>query len=140
MGVQSKAKLKRRSDRKVKEALEKSGVADRARAAYLGLKREDVQADIHRRYESSAPWVERPGLIQVAVDALNSFGYDLNGLEVKVRTYPGRYVVVNGQLEQEPHRAEFIADISAEALAAAESETGAKYFGPIGKYATAQSN
>lgn len=126
MGRQAKVKFERREDRKVRLELEKAGIAERARHIYLGLKREDVQSDIRARYEVPAPWAERPTLFAVVRKSLEHFGYDLTDIDITAKTLPGRYVVVDGRIEQEPHRIEFKADVSAEALTAARVAAGVK--------------
>lgn len=124
MGAQARSKLTRRAERAVRAELERSGVADRVRVAYLGLKREDVQADIRAIAGGPAPWSECVPLDRAAVTALERVGYDLAGVAVTAKMLPGRFGVVDGELRQEPPRLELMADASDEAVAAAELAVG----------------
>lgn len=126
MGRQGKIKAARRDERRVKAALEASGVGERVRSAYLGLRREDVQADIRGVFESAAPWGDKPALVDVARHALASRGYDLEGVEVAIKVLPGAVTVVAGELVELPPRAVFTADASAAAVESARAAAGVR--------------
>lgn len=126
MGKQSKAKQVRRDERRVRAVLETMGVGERVRQAHLGLKREDVQGDIKKIFESAAPHSDKPPLIDIARHALASRGYDLDGVEVTIQVLPGNIVVYAGELVTLPPRAVFTADASPAAIESARATAGVR--------------
>lgn len=127
MGRQSRAKARRRDERRVRAALEQSGVAERVRMAFLGLRREDVQAGINEVFASGADWREKPALVQVARHELSRRGYDLEGVDVTVEVLPGPTVVHEGRLVTLPPIARFNADATVESIEAARVAAGARH-------------
>lgn len=128
MGAESKAKAARRDLRRIRDELERAGVTERARHAFLGLKREDVQAAIKALVNEDAPWNERPSFDDVARQALESFGYDLDGVKLSVKMKPGNMAFDGKDVVQLPPTYVYVADASEEAIAAACTAAGIKTF------------
>lgn len=133
MGRQAKAKTTRREERKVMEALETAGVAERVRNVFLALRRAEIQAAIKERANEGAPWAERDPMNNVAAKVLQEFGYDLTGLTIQASMKPGRRFMDGLEMKQEPPTIVFTADVSEEALSAAYAAAGIKTKGAAGQ-------
>ena len=122
MGSESVSKKHRRNERAVRRQLEAMGIAERARAAFLGLRREDIQGEIQNTYhEAPEP---KPFLLDVARDVLLKHHYDLDGLSITAKFEAGRMMMVDGELQQTPPVAVLTADASPEAIETARKAAG----------------
>lgn len=128
MGREKQAKLERREDRKVREKLEEHGVTERARQAYLGLRRADVQQLIQAAFREDAPFSQQRNINEVAREALESFGYDLSGIEITIGFKAGKVVHDGFEARQLPPTAVFKADASAEAVVEAAKAAGVRRY------------
>jgi hypothetical protein len=128
MGRERYAKLERREDRKIREKLEELGVTERARQAYLGLRRRDVQEIIQNAFREDVPFAQQRDINLVAREALESFGYDLSGIDISIGFRPGKVVYDGVESKQLPPTAVFKADASAEAVAEAAKAAGVRHY------------
>lgn len=99
-------------------------MTERARMAFLALKREDVQTTIKAMVREDLVLKDRPAFDQVAREALEKFGYDLTGIKLSVRMEPGRFVMNGYELVQLPPTYVYVADAADEAVEAARIAAG----------------
>ncbi len=123
MGREAVVKRARKEERRVRGELEKSGVAERVRAAYLALQREDIQATINAKISAKAG-VSKEEILAAAREVLATHLYGLEGVDLSAKILPSRHVMTDKGLVQEPARIVLQADASSVAIAAARRSTG----------------
>lgn len=128
MGRERIVKMERREDRLVREKLDELGVTERARQAYLGLRRSDVQLMIKAAFLDDQPIEKQPNINDVVREALETFGYDLTGIDITIGFKPGKVVYDGFESKQLPPTAVFKADASAQAVAEAAKAAGVKRY------------